>query len=108
MATPRDHAVVYVPATITDPVDFAATAAPCLERIEACGYAFDGIVRRWTDAQHLMDEGQAQVVIVRDRGHMPHDRRPRIEAADDPVRRTTTSPRPPAPGAAPTRRPRRI
>ncbi|SCL43128.1 hypothetical protein GA0074692_6775 [Micromonospora pallida] len=80
-----DHAVVFVPARIADPAEFAAAAAPSLERVEACGYVFAGIVRTWDDAQHMINGGRAHVVIVADMGHLPRDRRPRIEAATDPV-----------------------
>lgn len=82
----RDHAVVFVPAAITDPAEFAAIAAPCLERIEACGYVFAGIVRSWPDARELLEQGRAHVVIVADRRHLPPGRRPRVESIADPVR----------------------
>jgi hypothetical protein len=83
--TTPEHAVVYVPAHISDPAEFAACAAPCLERAEACGYVFAGIVRTWDDAQQMIDGGRAHVVIVADLGQLPRDRRPRIETATDPV-----------------------
>ena len=85
-----DHAVVFVPAKVTDPVDFAAVAAPCLERVEACGYVFVGIVRKWDDAQRMIDDGRAHVVIVADTTQIPRDRRPRVETANDPVRVATS------------------
>ena len=108
-ATP-DHAVVYIPATVTDPAGFAALAAPCLERIEACGYLFTGIVRTYADAQALMDQGRAHVVVVASSGHLPPDRRPRIEVATDPVRPAGSRHVVPPEVTAPTRhrRPRRI
>lgn len=83
-----DHAVVFVPAAVTDPAEFAAIAAPCLERVEACGYVFVGIVRTWPDAWALMEEGRAQVMVVASRGQLPADQRPRIETVADPVRPT--------------------
>ncbi|HEY9416660.1 MAG TPA: hypothetical protein VIQ30_18035, partial [Pseudonocardia sp.] len=82
----RDHAVVFVPASTTDPAEFAAVAAPCLERVEACGYVFAGIVRTWPDAWALLQTGRAQVVVVASRGQLPADQRPRVEAVTDPVR----------------------
>ena len=80
-----DSAVVYVPATLTDPAAFAVYAAPCLERVEACGYEFGGIVRTWDDALGMLNAGQAHVLIVATRGDLPPDRHPRIEAVTDPV-----------------------
>lgn len=82
----RDHAVVFVPATVTDPADFAALAAPSLERVEACGYVFAGIVRTWPDAMALIDSGRAHVVVTASMQLLPSDRRPRVETANDPVR----------------------
>lgn len=82
-----EHAVVFVPAAVTDPAEFAALAAPCLERVEVCGYVFAGIVRTWPDAWELLREGRAQVVVVASRGQLPADQRPRIEAVTEPVRR---------------------
>lgn len=81
----RDQAVVFVPAAITDPAAFAQIAAPCLERVEACGYVFAGIVRTWEDAQAMMLDGRAHVLVVASMAHLPRDRRPRIEAVTDPV-----------------------
>ena len=81
-----DHAVVFVPATVTSPEAFAATAAPCLERVEACGYVFAGIVRSWEDALRMTRTGRADVVVVASLAQLPHDRRPRVEAVTDPVR----------------------
>lgn len=109
-APTTDHAVVYVPAAVTDPAEFAAVAAPCLERVEACGYVFAGIVRTWPDAWALMVEGRAQVVVVASRGQLPADQRPRIEAVTEPVR-TTVADRhvvPPEVTASRVRRPRRV
>lgn len=108
-ATP-DHAVVFVPAAVTDPAEFAAIAAPCLERVEACGYIFAGIVRTWPDTWALMRDGRAQVVIVASRGHLPHDQRPRIEAVTDPVRTAAVERHvvPPEVTAPRVRRPRRV
>lgn len=80
-----DHAVVFVPAHLTDPAEFAAVAAPCLERVEACGYVFVGIVRSWDDAHQMIDRGRAHVVIVASMDHLPRDRRPRVETIGDPV-----------------------
>jgi len=110
-AATRDHAVVFVPAHVTDPAEFAAVAAPCLERVEACGYVFAGIVRTWPDTWALMMEGRAQVVIVASRGQLPADQRPRIEAVTEPVRTTVPQQQHvvPAEVTAPrVRRPRRI
>jgi len=81
-----DHAIVFVPADVTDPATFAATAAPCLERVEACGYVFVGVVRTWEDALTMTRDGRADVVVVASLSQLPHDRRPRVEAATDPVR----------------------
>lgn len=81
----RDHAVVHVPADITDPAEFAAIAAPCLERVEACGYVFVGVVRSWDDARAMIDAGRAHVVIVASMGQLPRDRRPRVETVNDPI-----------------------
>jgi hypothetical protein len=83
--TTPEHAVVFVPTHFTDPAEFAACAAPCLERVEACGYVFVGIVRTWDDALQMVYGGRADVVIVADLGQLPRNRRPRIEAAGDPV-----------------------
>lgn len=80
-----DHAVVFVPAHLSDPAEFAAAAAPCLERVEACGYTFAGIVRTWEDARTMIDGGRAHVVIVASMDQLPRDRRPRVEAVGDPV-----------------------
>lgn len=80
-----DRAAVFVPAHLSDPAEFAAVAAPCLERVEVCGYVFVGIVRTWDDAQQMIDRGRAHVVIVTDMGQLPRDRRPRIEVATDPL-----------------------
>lgn len=81
-----DHALIYVPAEVTHPEDFARLAAPCLERVEACGYTFAGVVRVWDDAMELTRSGLATVVVVPSLAYLPHDRRPRVEAAGDPVR----------------------
>jgi hypothetical protein len=108
--TAPEHAVIYVPADITDPAEFAAIAAPCLERVEACHYAFAGIVRTWPDCWNLMRDGRAQVVIVASRTQLPHDQRPRIETVTDPVR-SEPAPRCVAPSdvtAPRVRRPRRV
>lgn len=105
-----DHAVVFVPATTTDPAEFAAIAAPCMERVEVCGYVFAGIVRTWPDAWALMKEGRAHVVVVASRGQLPPDQRPRIEAVSEPVR-TIAAERhvvPPEVTRQQARRPRRI
>ncbi|MEU5939424.1 hypothetical protein ABZ807_09555 [Micromonospora sp. NPDC047548] len=106
----RDHAVVFVPATTTDPAEFAAVAAPCLERVEACGYVFAGIVRTWPDARELMEQGRAHVVVVADRGHLPADRRPRVETVNDAVRVNPAQQHvvPPEVTAPKVRRPRRV
>lgn len=80
-----DSAVVYVPAALTDPDAFAAAAAPCLERVEACGYRFAGLVRKWPDVQQMLDGGQLHVLVVQSMGHLPRDRRPRVETVGDPV-----------------------
>ncbi|MEU4589980.1 hypothetical protein [Micromonospora aurantiaca (nom. illeg.)] len=85
-----EHAVVFVPASITDPADFAAVAAPCLERVDACGYAFIGIVRSWDDALEMTRTGRAEVVVVASLQHLPPTRTPRVEAAGDPVRAAGT------------------
>lgn len=109
-ATP-DPAVVFVPATVTDPAEFAAIAAPCMERVEACGYVFAGIVRTWPDAWALMKEGRAHVVVVASRGQLPTDQRPRIEAVTEPVRTTAAEQHvvpPEVTAPQRVRRPRRI
>lgn len=106
-----DHAAVFVPAHLSDPAEFAAAAAPCLERVEACGYVFAGVVRTWDDAQDLIDGGRAHVVIVATMGHLPRDRRPRIEVATDPVPFGEPSPEQcvvPLDASQRRRRPRRI
>ncbi|PZG07928.1 hypothetical protein C1I95_30475 [Micromonospora craterilacus] len=54
--------------------------------MEVCGYAFVGVVRTWEDALRLIRDGRAHVVVVASRSHLPHDRRPRIEAVADAVR----------------------
>ncbi|PWU56283.1 hypothetical protein DLJ47_06690 [Micromonospora sp. S4605] len=82
----RDQAVVFVPAAISGPADFAAVAAPCLERVEACGYELVGVVRSWENAQAMLADGRAHVLIVAAMSHLPADRRPRIETVSDPVR----------------------
>lgn len=102
-----EHAVVYVPAEIADPAEFAAIAAPCLERVEVCGYVFAGIVRTWPDVWAMFTEGRAQVLVVASRGQLPHDQRPRIEQVTDPVRESRCVV--PAEVTAPrVRRPRRV
>lgn len=108
-ATP-DHAVVFVPAAVTDPGAFAAVAAPCLERVEACGYVFAGIVRTWPDAMQMIDGGRAHVVVVASMGQLPCDRRPRVETVNDPVRGDVPQHVVPPEVTAPqrVRRPRRI
>ncbi|TNH23310.1 hypothetical protein FHG89_27350 [Micromonospora orduensis] len=88
----RDQAVVFVPAEIINPAEFALIAAPCLERVEACGYVFAGIVRTWDAAQAMMLDGRAHVLIVASMSHLPRDRRPRIEAVTDPVAVTPALP----------------
>lgn len=103
-----DHAVVFVPAAVTDPAEFAAVAAPCLERVEACGYVFVGIVRTWPDAWALMEEGRAQVMVVASRGQLPRDQRPRIEAVTEPVRERQHVVPPEVTAPQRVRRPRRI
>ena len=107
-----DHAVVFVPAAASDPEEFASIAAPCLERVEACGYAFAGIVRSWPDARQMLESGRAHVVVVASRSHLPRDRRPRIEAVTDPVLaaepRTDRCVAPAEVSAPRVRRPRRI
>lgn len=103
-----DHAVVYVPADITDPAEFAAAAAPCMERVEACGYVFSGIVRTWPDCWDLMREDRAQVVVVASRGQLPPDQRPRIEAVTEPVRTEQRHVVPADVTAPRVRRPRRV
>lgn len=105
-----ERALVYVPADVHDPHDFASIAAPCLERIEACGYICQGIVRDWPIAHEMMASGQTDVVVVQTRRHLPRDRRPRVEPADDPI----TTPPPPRYCVTPVgpgghrRRPRRL
>lgn len=81
-----DHAIVFVPSSVTDPDEFAALAAPALERIEACGYVFAGIVRTWPDAVAMINLGRAHVVVAAHMGILPRERRPRVETANDPVR----------------------
>ncbi|TDC21583.1 hypothetical protein E1211_32030 [Micromonospora sp. 15K316] len=81
-----DRAVVFVPADLSSPEDFAAAATPCLERIQACRYDFVGIVRSWEDAMRMTRDGRADVVVVASRAQLAHDRRPRVEAATEPVR----------------------
>lgn len=82
----RDLAVVFIPGDVTDPAEFAQLAAPCLERVEACGYDLVGVVRTWDDAQAMMLDGRAHVLVVASTAYLPRDRRPRIESVTDPVR----------------------
>lgn len=81
-----DHAIVFIPASVTDPAEFATLAAPSLERIEACGYVFAGIVRTWPDVMAMIDAGRAHVVVAASMGILPRERRPRVETVNDPVR----------------------
>lgn len=81
-----DHAVVFVPASLATPEEFSAAATPCIERVEACGYVFTGVVRTWDDALRMTRDGRADVVVVATLSMLPRDRRPRVEAATDPVR----------------------
>lgn len=106
-----DHAVVYVPASLATPEAFSAAATPCIERVEACGYVFGGVVRTWEDALRMTGDGRADVVVVASLALLPHDRRPRVEAATDPVRLGDSSGRhvvPPEVMRQQLRRPRRI
>ncbi|MDG4762364.1 hypothetical protein [Micromonospora sp. WMMD710] len=106
-----DHAVVFVPASLATPEAFSAAATPCIERVEACGYVFGGVVRTWDDALRMMRSGRADVVVVASRALLPHDRRPRVEAATDPVRAAESASRhvvPPEVMRQQLRRPRRI
>lgn len=105
----REHAVIYIPADVTDPARFAELAAPCLERVEACGYVFSGIVRHWDDAKVLIAGERAHVIIVADTATLPRNRRPRIEAARDPIHpRGHCVVLPEATQGSRSRRPRRV
>lgn len=79
------RAVIYVSADVTDPERFAALAAPCLERVEACGYDLVGVVRHWPDAWDMFRDGRADVVVVAEMSHLPADRLPRVEDVTWPV-----------------------
>lgn len=105
-----DHAVVFVPASLATPEEFSAAATPCIERVEACGYVFGGVVRTWEDALRMTRDGRADVVVVASLSLLPHDRRPRVEAATDPVRQGESNRHvvPPEVLRQQLRRPRRI
>ena len=69
------RAIVYVPAGELDP-----HAARCLAYCEAQGYEFRGIIRGdWAAAERMMGDGETSVVLVSTEGHLPPDRKPRIE-----------------------------
>lgn len=109
--TRPDRAIIYVPADVTNPTEFAAIAAPCLERIEACGYELLGIVRYWSIVVETLASGRADVAIVLHRGQLPRDRTPRVEAVDDPITTVTTHAScvvKPGAGMLRHRRPRRV
>ncbi|MGC4855045.1 hypothetical protein ACLQ24_17055 [Micromonospora sp. DT4] len=106
-----DHAVVFVPAYLATPEAFSAAATPCIERVEACGYVFGRVVRTWDDALRMTRDGRADVVVVASLSLLPHDRRPRVESATDPVRPSESSSRhvvPPEVMRQKSRRPRRV
>lgn len=74
----RLQAVIFVP----DLVDVERWVLACHEHCDAHGYQVTGlVVGDWGEVVRYTCEGQAQVIVVGDRGYLPPDRIPRVEVA---------------------------
>ena len=79
--------------------DWERHAGRCADYCERVGYEVVGVVAeatggRWDDIVHMvLTDERAEVVVVADRGHLPRDRTPRIEAVADERHRLTPRPR---------------
>lgn len=68
-------AIIYSPAA-----DAIEPTARCLEHITARQYHFVGIVTRdFGEAQQMLEDGTAKVLVVDQRADIPPDRTPRYE-----------------------------
>lgn len=85
MPEPRLHAVIYLPVG----EDLRRWQTRCLAHIERNRYELVSLVidgeggRRWEAVKALVFTGQADIVVLADRRHLPPDRLPRIEIAGE-------------------------
>lgn len=70
----------------------------CAEYVELRGYRLAAVCSAWADAITMVFDGEADVVVVGRRDHLPRDRTPRVDVVAEEPRAT-------APGR---RRPRRL
>lgn len=55
----------------------------CAEHCARHGYHMVAVVSDWDDAWHMLRDGEAQVLVIGQRDHLPPDRLPRIEFVTD-------------------------
>lgn len=79
------RAVIYLP----DGPDLQRWQHRCMEHLEAHGYELVSVViddtggARWASVSTLLLAGRADVVVIARRDHLPPDRLPRFEVAND-------------------------
>ncbi|MDG4810759.1 hypothetical protein O7634_28725 [Micromonospora sp. WMMD1120] len=75
-------AVVWVPADLEPP---EPAVAMCVAHVRRHAYRSAGVIRApWETVEQMMVDGEVDVVVIADRGHLPPDRSPRIEVAGTP------------------------
>lgn len=79
------RAIIYVPQLY----EVAKYAATCIEHCARHGYEVVGLVHGdWAKAAALLTSSTAGIMVVARPDHLPPDREPRVEIADEPASAT--------------------
>lgn len=75
------RAIIYIPGGL----EASRWLLLCMEYIHRCQYTPVAVVRNgdWPSAQRMRDDGQADLIVVARRDHLPADRLPREEVVEE-------------------------